>query len=324
MTQMYNKPPQVVVSYPKNYAVDIPTDLSVITVGFNTDLDTNYITGNVRLQSQQGVFIPISVKYEFRQMTIAIQKPLEPNTVYQLMIFGDGNLTDTEVTGIRNVFGIPMQGNVIITFTTAKSTALPAPHLITPGDNTNIASSPTFQWNAVTGASRYEIQVSRSNTFTPVAWASAYISSTSATPSLPLEDGMYYWRVRAWDAAGKPSDWSATFVFNLNTQTYAPVVEEDTLPPELEYDPIPYTDEVEFIDYFPKEDYSNVATNLQTIYFHVLGEVQVNEVSIEMIGESIFGEDNDHGVVTGKLEVLPQGDGTTIIAFTPDVLPSTS
>ena len=131
-------------------------------------------------------------------------------------------------------------------------------------------------------------------------------------------------RVRAWDAAGKPSDWSATFVFNLSTQTYAPVVEEDTLPPELEYDPISYADEVEFIDYFPKENYSNVATNLQTIYFRVLGEVQANEVSIEMIGESIFGEGNDHGVVTGKLEVLPQEDGTTIIAFTPGVLPPTS
>jgi len=105
------------------------------------------------------------------------------------------------------------------------TTAPVAPALSSPsnGARTN-NSTPTFSWSSVTDPSgvTYSIQVSTSNTFATTVVDVSGLASTTYTPSVPLADGTYYWRVRAVDGAGNNSAWSA--VRNLIIDVTVPSV----------------------------------------------------------------------------------------------------
>ncbi len=61
-------------------------------------------------------------------------------------------------------------------------------------------ATPTLTWNRVTGATKYEIQVSQSTTFTPLVFPIVSVPSSQLSLTLsanPLVEGVYYWRVRA-------------------------------------------------------------------------------------------------------------------------------
>jgi hypothetical protein len=88
-------------------------------------------------------------------------------------------------------------------------------NLISPDNSTSpplTTSRPTFNWNVVTGASSYTIQISTSSSF-----SSTVVNTTaSGTSYVPTKDmpasKVLYWRVRAEGATG-PSLWSQTFSF---------------------------------------------------------------------------------------------------------------
>lgn len=73
-----------------------------------------------------------------------------------------------------------------------------------------------FQWQPVTGASEYLIQISTDSNFetTEIA-ATIDDGSTSYTPTAPISAGTIYWRVRAIDEYGYEGDWSTTGNFSL-------------------------------------------------------------------------------------------------------------
>ena len=69
---------------------------------------------------------------------------------------------------------------------------------------------PQFSWNAVPGATKYEVEVNSSVDFAPgskVCCAQLTIS-TSLAPTVVFRDNTYYWRVRALDAAGNAGVWN--------------------------------------------------------------------------------------------------------------------
>jgi hypothetical protein len=317
-----NTPPKIITTIPRNYAIDVATNLSTLAIGFGTDLDAASIEGNIRLSSKEGVPVPVSLKYEYRTITVTIRQLLSPNTQYQLMVFGDGNLDDSGNTGVRSALGIAMQGNAIISFSTMKSDSLMAPIGKHPLDKSIIETAPAFNWELSEGAIRYEIQVSTSNTMSPMHWSSANIAAPPVYPSVPLGESVYYWRIRAIDKYQKVSEWSPIYIFNLDTVKESPLTPEDTLAPELSYNKLDTVDDgyVEFLESFPQDNFTNVKDNLKTVYFTVLGVVTEEDISVEMIGQSVTGEDNDHGIVSGTFEVIPQLNGTTMIAYTPAVL----
>jgi len=94
------------------------------------------------------------------------------------------------------------------------------PTLLSPNDSaTGIATSPTFLWNAVNGATSYRIQISLDTSFiNPVVDQSGITSSTVNAINLSANT-KHFWRVNAANNAGT-SDWSS--VWNFTTALNPP------------------------------------------------------------------------------------------------------
>ncbi len=117
-----------------------------------------------------------------------------------------------------------------VSFFTTTSTcggggALPAPTLISPANNTTWTQNlyPTFQWQTVTGASSYTIQISRSTDFSTsylVKQATAYNTYYIIDTAL-ANCTSYYWRVRGESSSS--GTWSSVWKFTLQVPPSQPV-----------------------------------------------------------------------------------------------------
>ncbi|MEW6685949.1 MAG: FlgD immunoglobulin-like domain containing protein [Candidatus Edwardsbacteria bacterium] len=106
---------------------------------------------------------------------------------------------------------------------------LKAPVLFSPpnGSLTN-DNTPFFDWSDVTGATKYQIQIDDDGTFTtPVK--DTIVSVSDYTIGTPLTDSVYYWRVRAGDAANNWSVYSNAWNFTVDTS--APAIPTLVSPP---------------------------------------------------------------------------------------------
>lgn len=75
--------------------------------------------------------------------------------------------------------------------------------------------TPTFAWNAVTGADTYEIEIASDAAFTSIEDTDAAVATNSNTPASPLDEtiAFLYWRVRV--SAPIVGPWSETRIFSL-------------------------------------------------------------------------------------------------------------
>ncbi|MBZ0293089.1 MAG: hypothetical protein K8L99_11045 [Anaerolineae bacterium] len=73
---------------------------------------------------------------------------------------------------------------------------------------------PIFSWDAVTGATSYEMRLGTNN---PPQTLMASGDATSYQPPSSLVAGHYYWQVRALDAAGNVSAWSTPFSLTITS-----------------------------------------------------------------------------------------------------------
>lgn len=120
---------------------------------------------------------------------------------------------------------------------------VPAPLLLTPLNWENTSSTtPTFTWENTLPADNFDLQIDDDADFSPPIVISVSVTSTSYTPSSPLQDNLYYWRVRQW-RAGSSSTWSVR-VFRVDTVPPAPLVpvspreaENDNYTPTLRWAP---------------------------------------------------------------------------------------
>ncbi|NGP78196.1 fibronectin type III domain-containing protein, partial [Balneolaceae bacterium YR4-1] len=105
----------------------------------------------------------------------------------------------------------------IRSFSTAKNST-PAVSLLSPSDGaTDLSTTLTFEWEALSGIGNYQFQLASSNSFSsPVTDVS--VSSTTHEVS-GLENGKtYYWRVQAAED-GDTSNWSSIFSFGTVAST---------------------------------------------------------------------------------------------------------
>jgi predicted outer membrane repeat protein len=91
------------------------------------------------------------------------------------------------------------------------------PRLSLPRRNaiTNVPA-PTFNWGSVLNAQGYEIVIATDSAFTQVV-LSETVSSPTFTPSVPLDDGRHFWRVRALNSAAQPGRFSRAQAFTIDT-----------------------------------------------------------------------------------------------------------
>jgi hypothetical protein len=97
------------------------------------------------------------------------------------------------------------------------------PVLVSPANNATVTTTaPSFSWNSLTGAAKYEIQISTANTF--ITFSDHASPAVTNYTSAYLANGTYYWRVRGVDIASTPGPWSATWAVKVNSL-------KDTTPP---------------------------------------------------------------------------------------------
>ncbi len=84
------------------------------------------------------------------------------------------------------------------------------PTLRAPADSSTVVDT-HFAWDPVAGAKNYQIQISPNGDWTNNVTKDVTTFATAYSPSAPLLNGSYYWRVRAFDAAGHAGTWSETW-----------------------------------------------------------------------------------------------------------------
>ncbi len=94
------------------------------------------------------------------------------------------------------------------------TTGPPMPVLLTPTDKAGTTdTTPTFTWNAVTGAKGYQLQLAATPDLTSIPPVAVTGLTYTVPGTSPLAYGVYYWRVQAKDALGNWGAWSPTRSF---------------------------------------------------------------------------------------------------------------
>jgi protein-S-isoprenylcysteine O-methyltransferase Ste14 len=94
----------------------------------------------------------------------------------------------------------------------AAQARLRTPALVSPASGVVVTSLPTFAWNPVSGADRYEFQIAADAGFNGSVLGSGqdrfFTRNTRATLKKTVPNGTYWWRVRAAGKSGNVSPWS--------------------------------------------------------------------------------------------------------------------
>jgi hypothetical protein len=150
------------------------------------------------------------------------------------------------------------------------------PTLLTPPDavGTPIRDI-TFSWSPVVGAKTYQIQVSSNGQWDNNLVVDTDVKSTKYTELVNLDNGSYYWRVRAKDAKSPANNggWSTAWQFTRNWPQHpdeiAPFYDGVTTPvvgvPTLKWTPVPLAAHYEVLigvdQNFPASSYATCLTN---------------------------------------------------------------
>jgi hypothetical protein len=98
------------------------------------------------------------------------------------------------------------------------------PNLSSPVSDAIIAdSTPTFDWEIVLNATTYQIQVDNDGDFSSPEFDDTGLPNTRESLAV-FDDGIYHWRVRAFNLFNKPGEWSETRVITISIPLEAPVL----------------------------------------------------------------------------------------------------
>lgn len=125
-------------------------------------------------------------------------------------------------------------------FTTKMLAPVDKALLLLPENNsTNQNLRVVLQWNGVTHATSYDVQIAKDETFTDSVNYSVANYNIQKTVILPDYDTKYFWRVRGVNITGK-GPWSDPY--NLTTKVYVSVNDEMSNLFEVEVYPNPFSD----------------------------------------------------------------------------------
>ena len=96
-----------------------------------------------------------------------------------------------------------------------------APTLLAPVNGARVSLPLTLDWNDVTNAASYQVQVDDSSSFGSPFTINTTITASQLTTSA-LSARQYWWRVRGRNSAGTAGAWSSTRSFTVQTSTTPP------------------------------------------------------------------------------------------------------
>ncbi len=85
---------------------------------------------------------------------------------------------------------------------------LRAPAVTGPKDSATTNTFPLMTWKPVGGAVKYQVQIAADKGFNPSLIDFQTLNKKYITPK-QFANGLYFWRVRAWNVAGKSGRWSS-------------------------------------------------------------------------------------------------------------------
>ena len=85
---------------------------------------------------------------------------------------------------------------------------LKAPGVASPKDGATTDAFPLLAWKPVGGAVKYQVQVAADKGFNP-SLIDFQTLNKKYIAQKQIANGLYFWRVRAWNAAGKSGRWSS-------------------------------------------------------------------------------------------------------------------
>ena len=143
-------------------------------------------------------------------------------------------------------------------FNTAPRTIITSPS--TPGFN----NLPVFQWQALAGATQYQIYV-QNRTTNAVTLSQTNITATSFTPTSALPTGDYRWWARGSNNSGIVGGWSVQLDFNVGGKpiVLTPIGTTSNRTPTFSWTPVQGADHFEL--WVSKRDGTGVVINLTNI-----------------------------------------------------------
>jgi hypothetical protein len=89
------------------------------------------------------------------------------------------------------------------------ASAPPVPEPVGPADGAEVPFLPTFAWQPVDGADKYQFELAADSGFNSKVYT-VTTKNTRAVPDKTVPNGTYYWRVASVDVDGNVSAWSPT------------------------------------------------------------------------------------------------------------------
>jgi hypothetical protein len=178
------------------------------------------------------VFEPMSVFAV--SATLSVQQSIPPNTMVDYYLSADnGSHWESVIPDSECIFMYPrkqLMWKVVLATSHALVTPdisslaityvslLDAPILLAPDDGALINdNTPTFEWEMVSGAVSYLLQLDTVSSFDSVNLINTTVVSLTYTPSSELVDGIWFWRVAAKDIGGDLGAFSSTRSLDIET-----------------------------------------------------------------------------------------------------------
>jgi len=169
--------------------------LALNNVSFNWNALNGAATYRFTLSKNSNLSSPIAEVTNINGLNQVISG-LEYNQTYYWAVRGQDGFGDGPVSDIWS-FG----------------TKVDKPTLVTPANNAvDVPLGGTFQWNAATGATAYQIQVSEVSNFATTVIDVTNISGTTHNYTNLNNNTVHYWRVRGIKS-GMPGEWSDEWSF---------------------------------------------------------------------------------------------------------------
>lgn len=107
---------------------------------------------------------------------------------------------------------VKLLSTITLVLATIFLVVIPSPFPIAPPGGSSPGATPVFDWDDVQGAVSYEFQLADNPDFTDAF--TLEISESSYAVTQPLDPGIYYWHVRAFDGSTL-GEWSQTLNFTV-------------------------------------------------------------------------------------------------------------